>query len=157
MTQQYGFRSSLNLSEIIDNDACLDSLGIDRVDLALLEGTSAAGVVENDYQAIIGLTSSLEQQIIATTSGVNAIPASFSGKTSRFGDTFQGSVVAQIINNDRPYYNSSFSIYGPSTASYFSPANISGFGAGAQYKLGPVFASSVTISLQNCTGWGCFG
>ena len=152
MTQQYGFRSSLNLSEIIDNDVCLDNLGIDRRDLALLEGTSAAGVVEGDYQAIIGLTSNLEQQIIATTSGVNAIPASFIGKASRFGSTFQGSVVAQIVNNDRPYYNSAFSIYGPSTASYFSPANASGFSAGAQYKLGPVFASSVTISGFNFNG-----
>jgi hypothetical protein len=122
------------------------------VDLALLAGTSDAGVVENDYQAIIGLTSSLEQQIIATTSGVNAIPASLAGKASRFGSTFQGYVVAQAINNDRPYYDSSFSIYGPSTVSYFSPANPSGFSTGAQYKLGPIFASSVTISGFNFNG-----
>jgi hypothetical protein len=152
MTQQYGFRAALNLAEIVDNDKCLDNLGIYRPDLALLEGTSAAGVTEKDYQAIIGLKANLEQQIIATTSGVNAVPATLSGKASRLGDTFRGSVIAQSVNNDRPYYDAAYSIYGPSTASYFSPANASGFSTGAQYKLGPVYAATATISGLNFAG-----
>jgi hypothetical protein len=152
MGQQYGFRASLNLVEILDGNACLENLDVDTRDLALLEGTSAAGVTSSDYQAIIGLTSNLEQQINATSSGVNTIPASFSGKTSRFGDTFSGSVIAQSINNDRPYYDTAYSIYGPSTISYFSPANASGFAAGAQYKLGPVYAATATVSGLNFTG-----
>jgi hypothetical protein len=152
MAQQYGLRAALNLAEIVDNDECLDNLGIYRPDLALLEGTSAAGVTEKDYQAIIGLNANLEQQIIATTSGVNAVPATFSGKASRFGDTFSGSIIAQNINNDRPYYDAVYSIYGPSTASYFSPANASGFTAGAQYKLGPVYATNATVSGLNFNG-----
>ena len=57
MTQQYGFRAASNLSEVEDKNDCIDNLGIDRRDLALLAGTSAAGVTEADYQAIIGLTS----------------------------------------------------------------------------------------------------
>lgn len=152
MGQQYGFRASLNLVEILDGNACLENLDVDTRDLALLEGTSAAGVTSSDYQAIIGLTSNLEQQINATSSNVNTIPASFSGKTSRFGDTFSGSVIAQSINNDRPYYDTAYSIYGPSTISYFSPANASGFAAGAQYKLGPVYAATATVSGLNFTG-----
>ena len=152
MTQQYGFRASLNLSEILDNDICLDNLKINRSDLAIVEGTAAAGVTQSDYQAIIGLTDGLEQQIVVTASSVNAVPATFSGKASRFGDTFSGSIVAQSINNDRPYYNTAYSIYGPSTVSYFSPANASGFAAGAQYKLGPVYAATATVSGLNFTG-----
>jgi hypothetical protein len=152
MAQQYGFRSSLNLAEISDNNACLDNLAIDRADLPLIAGTSAAGVTEKDYQAIIGLTGDLEQQIIGTTSSASAVLVSFSGKAFRFGDTFSGSIIAQNINNDRPYYDAVYSIYGPSTASYFSPANASGFTAGAQYKLGPVYATNATVSGLNFNG-----
>jgi len=152
MTQQYGFRASLNLSEILDNDICLDNLKINRPDLAIIEETAAAGVTQSDYQAIIGLTDGLERQIVVTASSVNAVPATFSGKASRFGDTFSGSIVVQSINNDRPYYNTAYSIYGPSTVSYFSPANASGFAAGAQYKLGPVYAATATVSGLNFTG-----
>jgi hypothetical protein len=146
MTQQYGFRTSSNLSEVLDRNVCLDNLGIDRRDLALLVGTSDAGVVESDYQAIVGLTSNLEQQIVTLASGATAILPPLLNKASRFGDTFTGSIFAQSINNDRPYYDAANTIYGPSTASFFSPANASGFSSGAQYKLGPVFASTTVVS-----------
>ena len=146
MTQQYGFRATSNLSEVLDRNTCLDNLAIDRRDLALLVGTSDSGVTESDYQAIIGLTSNLEQQIIVLASGTTAILSSLLNKASRFGDTFTGSIFASGINNDRPYYDSANTIYGPSTASFFSPANASGFVSGAQYKLGPVFASTTVVS-----------
>ena len=146
MTQQYGFRATSNLSEVLDRNTCLDNLAIDRRDLALLVGTSDSGVTKSDYQAIIGLTSNLEQQIIVLASGTTAILSSLLNKASRFGDTFTGSIFASGINNDRPYYDSANTIYGPSTASFFSPANASGFVSGAQYKLGPVFASTTVVS-----------
>jgi len=152
MLQQYGFRASLNLTEIVSKDACLDSLGIDRSDLPLLEGTSSAGVAAKDYQAIIGLKSNLELQMVPLISGSTSFTASLSGKASRFGDTFTGPIAAGIVNNDRPYYNSSLAILGPSTASYFSPATTSGFSSGGQYKLGPVYATNTTISGFNFTG-----
>ena len=67
MAQRYGLRASNNLSEVIDNDECLDNLSIDRRDLPVLAGTASAGVTTNDYQAIVGLTSSLEGQLIAAS------------------------------------------------------------------------------------------
>jgi hypothetical protein len=146
MTQQYGFRTTNSLSEVLDRNVCLDNLGIDRRDLALLVGTSDAGVTEGDYQNIIGLTSSLEQQIVVLASGATAILPPLLNKASRFGDVFTGSIFASGINNDRPYYDAANTIYGPSTASFFSPANASGFSSGAQYKLGPVFASTTVVS-----------
>jgi hypothetical protein len=152
MTQQYGLRASLDLAEIANSTTCVGNLGIDVRDLALLEGTSSAGVTQSDYQAIIGLSGNLELQIAPLTSGTSSALGLLSSKASRSGGTFSGSVVAQIINNDRPYYNTAYSIFGPSTASYFSPASVSGFSAGAQYKLGPVYATNATISGLNCAG-----
>jgi hypothetical protein len=146
MAQQYGFRASNSLSEVLDRNVCLDNLAIDRRDLALLVGTSDAGVTEGDYQAIIGLASNLEQQIVTLASGTSAILPPLLNKAFRFGDTFTGSIFASGINNDRPYYDAANAIYGPSTASFFSPANASGFASGAQYKLGPVFADATTVS-----------
>lgn len=152
MLQQYGFRASLNLTEILSKDVCLDNLGIDRTDLPLLVGTASSGVTAKDYQAIIGLKSNLELQMVPLVSGSTNIIASLSGKASRSGDTFTGSVVASTINNDRPYYNSSYSIFGPSTVSYFSPVNASGFSSGAQYEMGPVYAANTTVSGFNFIG-----
>ena len=152
MLQQYGFRASLNLTEIVSKDACLDNLGVDRTDLSLLVGTASSGVTAKDYQAIIGLKSNLELQMVPLVSGSTSIITSQSGKASRSGDTFTGSVVAGVIDNDRPYYNSSYSIFGPSTVSYFSPVSVSGFSSGAQYKMGPVYATNTTISGFNFTG-----
>ena len=146
MAQQYGFRAANSLSEVLDRNVCLDNLGIDRRDLALLVGTSDAGVTEGDYQNIIGLTSNLEQQIVTLASGASAILSPLLNKASRFGDVFTGSIFASGINNDRPYYDAGSVIYGPSTASFFSPANASGFASGAQYKLGPVLADTTTVS-----------
>jgi hypothetical protein len=83
MAQQYGFRASNNLLEVLDRNACWDNLGIDRRDLPLLVGTSAAGVGSSDYQAIIGLTSNLESQIVATASGASVVLSSLSLKLSK--------------------------------------------------------------------------
>jgi hypothetical protein len=152
MAQQYGFRTTNSLSEVLDRNACWDNLGIDRRDLALLVGTSAAGVVPGDYQAIIGLTSNLESQIVATVSGASVVLSSLSLKLSKNGDTVLGNLFANIVNNDRPYFDAGNAIYGPSTASFFSPANASGFSSGAQYKLGPVRADTTTVSGFNYTG-----
>jgi hypothetical protein len=152
MAQQYGFRASNNLLEVLDRNACWDNLGIDRRDLLLLVGTSAAGVVPGDYQAIIGLTGNLESQIVATASGASVLPSSLSLKLSKNGDTVLGNLFANIVNNDRPYFDAGNTIYGPSTASFFSPANASGFSSGAQYKLGPVKADTTTVSGLNYTG-----
>jgi hypothetical protein len=152
MAQQYGFRASNNLLEVLDRNACWDNLGIDRRDLLLLVGTSAAGVVPGDYQAIIGLTGNLESQIVATASGASVALSSLSLKLSKNGDTVLGNLFANIVNNDRPYFDAGNTIYGPSTASFFSPANASGFSSGAQYKLGPVKADTTTVSGLNYTG-----
>ena len=152
MTQQYGFRTTNNLSEVLDRNVCLDNLGIDRRDLALLVGTSDAGVVESDYQAIIGLSSSLEQQIVALSSGASVQLSGISTKASRFGDTFTGAVFANIINNDRPYTTQASGIIGPSTASYFSPSASGLFATGGEYRLGPVTAATVQSSGINYTG-----
>lgn len=152
MAQQYGFRASNNLSEVLDRNACWDNLGIDRRDLPLLVGTSAAGVVAGDYQAIIGLTSNLESQIVALSSGATVTLSGISTKLSKNGDTVFGNLFADIVNNDRPYFDAGNTIYGPSTASFFSPANASGFSSGAQYKLGPVKADTTTVSGLNHVG-----
>lgn len=152
MAQQYGFRTTNNLSEVLDRNICWDNLGIDRRDLPLLVGTSAAGVGPSDYQAIIGLTGILENQIVATASGASASLTSLLGKLSKNGDTVSGNLFANIVNNDRPYFDAGNTIYGPSTASFFSPANASGFSSGAQYKLGPVKADTTTVSGFNYNG-----
>jgi len=158
MTQQYGFRTMSNLSEVLDRNVCLDNLGIDRRDLALLVGTSDSGVVESDYQAIIGLSSSLEQQIVALSSGATVSLSGISARASRFGDTFTGAIFADVINNDRPYTTQSGVIIGPSTVSYFSPSASGLFSSGGEYKLGPVTAATIQSSGINYTGtlaqWG---
>jgi hypothetical protein len=152
MAQQYGFRASRNLSEALDNNACLDNLGIDRKDLPLLDGTSDAGVSPNDYQAIIGLTSNLELQLSTLSGVVVAQSSGVSSKVRKNGDTFTGSIVTDFTNNDRPYVTQSGAIIGPSTVSYFSPASGGAFSSGGEYKLGPVTASTVTTSGFNYTG-----
>lgn len=152
MTQQYGFRASNNLSEALDKDACWDNLSINRQDLPLLAGTSAAGVVANDYQAIIGLTGNLESQI-ATLSGLALTQLSdLLLKTRNNGDTFTGSIITDFVNNDRPYVTQSGAIIGPSTVSYFSPASGGVFSSGGEYKLGPVTAETITTSGLNYVG-----
>jgi hypothetical protein len=152
MTQQYGFRAARNLAEVQSQNDCIDNLGIDRRDLALLVGTSAAGVTEADYQAIIGLSSNLEQQIVALSSGATVSLSGISARASRFGDTFTGPVVVDSVNNDRPYTPLNGTIIGPSTASFFSPTANGLFSSGGEYKLGPVTAGTVTNSGLNYTG-----
>ena len=102
MAQQYGFRASNNLSEVQSHNACWDNLGINRNDLPLLVGTSAAGVTSADYQAIIGLTGSLESQIVATVSGSNSTFSILQGKIAKTGDSEIGDIFAASVNNDRP-------------------------------------------------------
>ena len=127
MSQQYGLRASNNLSEALNNNACLDNLGINRNDLPLLEGTSASGVTEADYQAIIGLSSFLNDQIASVSSlSISGLTA-MSTKASMLGDNFQGTVIAGIVNNDRPFTDAGNNIYGPSSASFFSPASGTNF------------------------------
>lgn len=152
MAQQYGFRASNNLSEVLDRNACWDNLDIDRRDLPLLVGTSDAGVVAGDYQAIIGLTSNLENQIVVLSSGSTVTFADMVAKLSKNGDTVLGNLFADTVNNDRPYFDAGNTIYGPSTGSFFSPANASGFSSGAQYKLGPVKADTTTVSGLDFNG-----
>lgn len=158
MTQQYGFRASNSLSEVQDRNACIDNLGIDRRDLPLLEGTSAAGVTQADYQAIIGLSSNLEQQIVTLTGFSGSQSAAIAGKASKNGDTFTGSIFVDSVNNDRPYTPLNGAIIGPSSASFFSPAASGLFSSGGEYKLGPITAGTVTTSGLNYTGtvqqWG---
>ena len=152
MSQQYGFRASNNLSEAENRDTCIDNLGINRNDLPLLEGTGAAGVTEADYQSIIGLSSNLENQLVALSafslSGFTALTT----KATATGDTFTGSLFTDQVNNDRPFTPLDGSIIGPSTVSYFSPAASGVFSSGGEYKLGPVTASTVTTSGVNYTG-----
>lgn len=158
MTQQYGFRAANNLSEVEDKNDCIDNLGIDRRDLPLLEGTSAAGVTSSDYQAIIGLTSNLEQQIVTITGFASSQAAAMATKATITGDTFTGTIFVDSVNNDRPYTPLNGTIIGPSTASFFSPAANGLFSTGGQYKLGPITAPTVTVSGLNYTGtvrpWG---
>ena len=152
MAQRYGLRASNNLSEVIDNDECLDNLSIDRRDLPVLAGTASAGVTANDYQAIVGLTASLEEQLIAASGLAATRLAEMQVKASALGDTFTGNVSGSTVNNDRPYVTTSGTIIGPSTASYFSPAVSGLFSTGGEYKLGPVTASTITSSGLNYTG-----
>jgi hypothetical protein len=152
MSQQYGFRASNNLSEAENRDTCIDNLGINRNDLPLLEGTGAAGVTEADYQSIIGLSSNLENQLVALSafslSGFTALTT----KATATGDTFTGSLFTDQVNNDRPFTPLDGSIIGPSTVSYFSPAASGVFSSGGEYKLGPITAGTVTTSGVNYTG-----
>ena len=152
MSQQYGFRASNNLSEAENDNLCLDNLGINRNDLPLLEGTGAAGVTESDYQAIIGLKSSLEDQLVALSAASLSGFTAVSTRATATGDTFTGNIFADRINNDRPYTPLNGTIIGPSTASYFSPAASGVFSSGGEYKLGPVTAGTVTTSGINYTG-----
>jgi len=98
MAQQYGFRASSNLSEVQDRNACWNNLGINRNDLPLLVGTSAAGVTSADYQAIAGLTSSLESQIVAAVSGSSSTLSILQGKIVKTGDFNIGNIFAPIVN-----------------------------------------------------------
>jgi hypothetical protein len=152
MSQQYGFRASNNLSESENDNLCLDNLGINRNDLPLLEGTSASGVTEADYQAIIGLRSGLEAQVTALSafslSGFTAVAS----KATATGDTFTGNIIVDRVNNDRPYTPLNGTIIGPSTVSYFSPTASGVFSTGGEYKLGPITANTVTTSGVNYTG-----
>jgi hypothetical protein len=152
MAQQYGFRTSNNLSEVKSSSACLANLGVNTTDLLPFVNSTASGVESRDYVAIIGLKSNLEQQVATLTGFASAQLAAISTKTSRLGSTFTGSILAGTINNDRPYVTPSGLIIGPSTASYFSPSSGSTFAAGAQYKLGPVTAGTITSSGLNYTG-----
>ena len=152
MAQQYGLRASNNLSDALDNSACMENLGINANDLLLLEGTSASGVTEADYQAIIGLSDFLDAQIIsASASSVSGLTA-MSAKASNFGDNFQGAVTANIVNNDRPFTDAGNNIYGPSSVSFFSPASGATFSNGAEYKLGTISPAIATVSGVNYIG-----
>lgn len=152
MTLQVGFRASRNLAEVFQRDECWDNLGIDRRDLALLVGTSAAGVTQDDYANCANLATFLEPQI----SGVSALASSgftaMTGKIGKNGDSGIGTISGNVLNNDRAYTNAAFDIVSASTNSYFSPIASGGYEGGAQYLLGSVSIPSLTISGFNFRG-----
>ena len=152
MTQQFGFRASRNLAEVEDRDDCWDNLEIDRRDLALLVGTSAAGVTEGDYFNCKDLTTFLEPQISGLTVGAASGLVAMLGKISKNGDSGIGTLSGATVNNDRAYYNASFGIISASTNSFLSPTTISGYTSGAQYLIGPAYVPSLTISGFNFKG-----
>ena len=152
MAQQYGLRASSNLLEVEDKNACWDNLGVNRADLALLVGTSDAGVTQGDYQAVINLSSNLEGQIVTLSGSASSQLSTLLKKASKNGDTFTGSIFTNLLNNDRPYTTQSGLIIGPSTSSFFSPSASGNFATGAEYKLGPVTAATITTSGVNYTG-----
>jgi hypothetical protein len=146
MTQQFGFRASRSLAEVENRNECWDNLGIDRRDLALLVGTSAAGVTEADYFNCKDLTTFLETQIsgltIAASSGLTAML----GRISKNGDSDIGTLSGDTVNNDRAYYDVNFDIVSASTDSYFSPIASGDYSTGAQYLIGSVFIPELTVS-----------
>lgn len=152
MTQQFGFRASRNLAEALNKDECWDNLEIDRRDLALLVGTSAAGVTENDYFNCKDLATFLEPQVSGLTVGAASGLTAMSTKISKNGDIGVGTLSGTTVNNDRAYYNFNFDIISASTNSYFSPVTSGGYSTGAQYLLGPVSIPSLTISGFNFRG-----
>jgi hypothetical protein len=152
MTQQFGFRAARNLAEVEDRDDCWDNLGIDRRDLALLVGTSAAGVTEGDYFNCKDLSTFLEPQISGLTVGAASGLVAMLGKISKNGDSGIGTLSGATVNNDRAYYNAAFDILSASTDSFFSPTTASGYNAGAQYLIGPASIPNLTISGFNFAG-----
>ncbi len=152
MTQQFGFRASRSLAEIDNRNACWDNLGIDRRDLALLVGTSAAGVTENDYFNCQNSTTFLEPQISGLTVGASSGLTAMLGKIRKNGDSGIGTLSGNTVNNDRAYYNFVFDIISASTNSYFSPIASGGYSTGAQYLIGPAYIPDLTISGFNFTG-----
>lgn len=152
MSQQYGFRASNNLAEAENHNACLDGLGINRSDLPLLENASALGVTETDYQAIIGLTSNLEDQLVTLSGMALNSTTAVSNRATITGSTFTGNIIVDTVNNDRPFTPLNGSIIGPSTVSYFSPPAGGTFSTGGEYRLGPVTAGTITTSNVDYTG-----
>jgi hypothetical protein len=152
MTKQFGFRASRNLAEVENRNECWDNLQIDRRDLGLIVGTSAAGVTEKDYFNCQNLATFLEPQIsgltVVAASGLSAML----GKIRKNGDSGIVTLSGDIVNNDRAYYNTAFDIISASANSYFSPINASGYAAGAQYLTGPAYLPGVTVSGFNFTG-----
>jgi hypothetical protein len=152
MTQQFGFRASRSLAEVENRNECWDNLGIDRRDLALLVGTSAAGVTEGDYFNCRNLTTFLEPQISGLTIGAGSGLTAMLGKISKNGDSGVGTLSGVTVNNDRAYYNANLDIISASSNSYFSPTTASGYVGGAQYLIGPAYIPSLTISGFNFRG-----
>lgn len=152
MTQQFGFRASRSLAEVENRNECWDNLGIDRRDLALLVGTTAAGVTEGDYFNCKNLTTFLEPQISGLTVGASSGLTAMLGEISKNGDSGISTLSGATINNDRAYYNASYDIISASANSYFSPTTASGYVGGAQYLIGPAYIPFLTISGFNFRG-----
>lgn len=146
MTQQFGFRATRNLAEVEDKNACWDNLAINRSDLPLLVGTSAAGVTEGDYFNCKNLNSSLEAQVNTLSAGAASGFVAMAGKISKNGDSGISALSGTIINNNRAYYNGNYNIISASTNSFFSPITASGYSSGAQYLIGATYLPNLTIS-----------
>jgi len=157
MTRQFGFRASRNLAEIENADLCWDNLLVDRKDLPLLIGTSAAGVTEGDYFNCKDLTTFLEPQISGLSVGAASGLTAMLGKISKNGDDSIVFLSGNTIANDRAFYDSSYDIISASTNSYFSPVSTSGYAAGAQYLIGDTRLPSLTVSgfdfIGNTVNW----
>lgn len=153
MTKRYGFRATLNLAEAVDINACWDNLGIDRRDLSVLVGTSAAGVQAADYRNCKGLTAPLETQITTLAALPGPLITTLGTKIRRTGDTSITSLSAGIVNNDRAYGSAAFGIFSASTSSFFSPLSGSDYTNGGQYRLGTAFfPSGASASTLNYAG-----
>ena len=158
MAQQFGFRASRNLAEIENRNKCWDSLGINRNDLPLLVGTTNGGVANGDYLNCGGLTSNLEQQIVNLSSFASSGLTAMRAKISIDGDGGIGNIIANVVNNDRPYVDAGNTIYGPSLNSFFSPVSsfvgpiVNFSNTQAEFRLGPVSASTLTVSGVNFNG-----
>lgn len=152
MTQQFGFRASRSLAEVENKDACWDNLSIDRRDLPLLVGTSAAGVTEADYFNCKDLSTFLEPQISGLTVGAASGLVAMLGKISKNGDSGIGTLSGATVNNDRAYYDAAFDIISASTNSFFSPTTPGGYSEGAQYLIGPTSIPDLTTSNINYQG-----
>lgn len=151
--QRYGLRANLNLSDVSSRNTTWDNLGFTRSDLACLVNTSASGVTAADYIACSGLSFNLETQIVAAQSRALGIVNQLGQYISASGDNRIGSLTVNTVNNDRGYYDTSNYIYSTSTNTFFSTTNSSGlYTQEAQYLLGPVRATTTTISGLNFRG-----
>lgn len=151
--QQYGFRASLNLAELLDRNSCWDNLGIDRRDLSLLVGTASAGVQSSDYQNCYGLTDFLESQITTQSALPGPLLTNLQGRIRNTGDTNIQNLSGSALNNDRAYIDSKYRIYSASSQSYFSPIKAPDYSSGGQYLSGTVaFPVGLQVTGLNYQG-----
>ena len=152
MTVRYGLAAANNLSDVEDNVASLNALGVNPQDLYILQKAGASGVVSTDYVNISGLSYQLEPQVVDVLGRSSSFVDLYAPYVANSGDVNVGSLYAPTINADRAYADLNNSIYATSSGSYFSTTNPSGnYGQGGQYKLGPVRATTLTAAGASFT------